>query len=530
MTGISRMAFSFPFLSRYRSAIIGITAIAAACSIFYIQTAASSPLSSSASVTSTSQHAGLRRSNAQRGRRHRREQTSSEADRVEGDETDRLWEEADDLDEPNHTVTSARISPSSEPQAEEDLITELEITGVNPSYEESHTEHESRLLLLYRIAEEQSIKEGYIHRGISCNSCNQLPIRGIRFRCANCFDYDLCEQCEANDQHVKTHVFIKIKVPIPVLGSRRQNPLPVFYPGQPTNHRMHEEHWEHWEFQRLPFSTVMQYARNNDLTHPEVEALWDQFHCLASSPVLGGPFDYDLVISRQTFIQCFVPPGSVRTVATNLIYDCMFNFYDTDRDGIISFSEFLSGIACLTKKSKAEERLRRIFDGYDVRQNGCVDREDFLRMFRAYYALNKELTKEMTIARSNKVWLDEDIIEGSQPISSAFLGGVTINPYLGAGEGKRREETTGDDLIDDGGGMLSEPFNQIDAEGEGGGGENFGREVIYQATQEALNELLDPLFCNGHDRISYEEFRKVFRGREGTKMGFLVAWLDMAIF
>ena len=48
-------------------------------------------------------------------------------------------------------------------------------------------------LLLYYIAQETAKNEGYIHRGITCNSCSAENIRGIRYHCANCADYDLCE-------------------------------------------------------------------------------------------------------------------------------------------------------------------------------------------------------------------------------------------------------------------------------------------------------------------------------------------------
>lgn len=528
------MAFSFSFLSRYRSAILAITAIAAGCTIFYVQTTASSPSSSSASVTSTSQHAGLHRSNAQRGRRRRRDQLSSETERQSREigETDGQSGEAGDPEVQNHSVMSAGNPPSiafvanstqptalmnsftPEPQAEEDLITELEVMSDDSWDAESPTEQKNRLHLLYRIAEEQSIREGYIHRGINCNSCNQLPIRGIRFRCANCSDYDLCEQCEANEPHIKTHVFFKIKVPIPFLGSPRQRPLPVFYPGKPTQPR---------ESQRLPFITVTQYAKENDFTHSEVEALWDQFLCLASPPLLKTSSDDDLAISRQTFQKWFVPPSAIRSAATNLIYDRMFNFYDIDRDGIISFSEFLSGLSCLTKLGKASEKLRRIFDGYDIDQNGWVDRNDFIRMFRAYYALNKELTKEMVMAWGNEL-SDEEVLMGSQPISSAFSGDVATDQHSRAGEGKTQDEN-GDYVIQDGGGILSEPPNDIGDHSEvsaslfesnsnrnPGDAEyrdledsilaeeipeaerDVGREIIYQVTQEALHDLLDPLF------------------------------------
>ena len=566
------MAFSFSFLSRYRSAIIAITAIAAGCTIFYIQTADSSP-------SSTSEHAGLRRSNAQRGRRRRRDQRSSETDRQSGelDERNGQSAQAGDPGFRDYTAASAEILPPTafvasssqptapmdsfapEPGAEEDLTTELEIMSEDPSDRESPTEQKNRLHLLYRIAEEQSIREGYTHRGINCNSCNQLPIRGIRFRCANCSDYDLCEQCEANEPHIKTHVFLKIKVPIPLLGSQRQTPLPVFYPGKLTYPR---------EFERLSFSVVTQHAKENDLTHSEVEALWDQFLCLASPLSVNSSSD-DLAISRQTFDKCFKPTGAVRSAATNLIYDRMFGFYDIDRDGMITFSEFLSGLACLTKPSKADEKLRRIFDGYDIDQDGWVDRRDFLRMFRALYALNKELTKEMVMAWSNE-FMDQDILMGSQPISSAFSGDILPYENSRAGQGKRREQN-GDDIIQDGGGILCEPTiesqsisstssgdvapDETSRAGEGerreengddviqnDGGtlsepssdteveRDVGREVIYQATQEALNELLDPLFRDHPKNITFDDFRAVMIGSARAEMGFVGAWVDMAVF
>ncbi|KAL9049187.1 MAG: hypothetical protein Q9206_005651, partial [Seirophora lacunosa] len=94
------------------------------------------------------------------------------------------------------------------------------------------TQDQNLMNLLYRIAEDKSKKEGFVHRGVICNSCNAMPIRGIRYRCTNCNDYDLCEQCEALQFHDKTHLFYKIRVPAPFLGNPRQ-PQPVWYPGKP---------------------------------------------------------------------------------------------------------------------------------------------------------------------------------------------------------------------------------------------------------------------------------------------------------
>ncbi|XP_036356927.1 next to BRCA1 gene 1 protein isoform X2 [Octopus sinensis] len=53
----------------------------------------------------------------------------------------------------------------------------------------------------------------YWHEGIICDYC-QRTIVGVRFKCGNCPDYDLCEQCEnLTSVHDSTHVFLKLRRP-----------------------------------------------------------------------------------------------------------------------------------------------------------------------------------------------------------------------------------------------------------------------------------------------------------------------------
>jgi len=35
------------------------------------------------------------------------------------------------------------------------------------------------------------------HYGITCDGCQKSPIVGRRFKCLQCFNFDLCEDCEA---------------------------------------------------------------------------------------------------------------------------------------------------------------------------------------------------------------------------------------------------------------------------------------------------------------------------------------------
>jgi len=51
-----------------------------------------------------------------------------------------------------------------------------------------------------------------IHHNIQCDGCGIAPIRGIRYKCGVCADFDLCATCEAKDKHPINHPMIKLKV------------------------------------------------------------------------------------------------------------------------------------------------------------------------------------------------------------------------------------------------------------------------------------------------------------------------------
>lgn len=286
-------------------------------------------------------------------------------------------------------------------------------------------EGQNLLNLLYHIAEDQARRDGYVHRGVTCNSCGAMPIQGIRYRCANCVDFDLCESCESLQVHMKTHLFYKVRIPAPFLGNSRQT-QPVWYPGKP-----------HMLAPTLPRNLAKKFMKETNLENTEIDALWDQFRCLASTSWLDDPNELKMAIDRKTFDRCFVPNTSIRPPPPSLIYDRMFAFYDTNGDNLIGFEEFLKGLANLSNKSM-HERLRRIFNGYDIDRDGYIERKDFLRIFRAYYVLSRELTRDI-IGSMEDDFVDHtsrDVVLGSQPISSAFAGPIPAAHMSRAGEGK----------------------------------------------------------------------------------------------
>ncbi|XP_037933778.1 E3 ubiquitin-protein ligase mind-bomb isoform X2 [Teleopsis dalmanni] len=54
---------------------------------------------------------------------------------------------------------------------------------------------------------------GIKHDGTMCDTCRQQPIFGIRWKCAECINYDLCSICYHGDKHHLRHRFFRITTP-----------------------------------------------------------------------------------------------------------------------------------------------------------------------------------------------------------------------------------------------------------------------------------------------------------------------------
>ena len=319
-------------------------------------------------------------------------------------------------------------------------------------------EGQSLLNMLYHITEEQSRREGYVHRGVSCNGCGLHPIRGVRYRCANCVDYDLCEACETLQQHTRTHIFYKIRIPAPYLGNPRQ-PQPVWYPGRGTAGLP----------SHLSRETRRMFEQRSGFDTPEIDALWDQFRCLAPVEWPDDPHRFGIAIDRDTFDRCFMPTRAAgapprHAPPTLLIYDRMFTFYDTNADGLIGFEEFLLGLAAMRSKNP-DERRRRVFLGYDHDRDGHVARRDFLLMFRAFYALTKELAHDMFAGIEDELLEGGDLratVAGTQPVSAAYTGSIPYPEARRRGEGKAKDAFGENVLMDDRPVILDESLDEGD--------------------------------------------------------------------
>ncbi|KAF2856821.1 hypothetical protein T440DRAFT_463043 [Plenodomus tracheiphilus IPT5] len=260
---------------------------------------------------------------------------------------------------------------------------------------------------LYHIAEDRARQDGVVHRGITCNGCDEKPIRGVRWHCANCVDFDLCSTCEATNSHYKTHIFYKVRIPAPHLNLQRQE---VLYPGKP--HKMSIS-IDPGLKKRLVSETKMEAE--------EIEALWDQFTCLAGSKWHEDPNSVYYALDRRAFNHVFVPRYNTFTAAPNLIYDRIFAYYDTDKNGLIGIDEWIKGIDGM-HTTDVEVKARIVFNGYDIDGDGYVSRRDLLRIFRAFYAMEKEATQNYVAGLTDDYAPRNQMkkIRSSQPLGSGF--------------------------------------------------------------------------------------------------------------
>ena len=58
-----------------------------------------------------------------------------------------------------------------------------------------------------------SSRVGVTHDSISCDECKQTALKGIRWKCFSCVNYDLCHNCYMAGKHNMNHQFMRIDTP-----------------------------------------------------------------------------------------------------------------------------------------------------------------------------------------------------------------------------------------------------------------------------------------------------------------------------
>lgn len=373
------------------------------------------------------------------------------------------------------------------------------------------------LELLHSVATEQCRAEGYIHRGITCNMCHTSPIRGVRYKCANCVDFDICEVCESSEAHNKLHVFIKIRTPIPPLANPRTSLLTAFYPGKHTE-KIHPVTWDE----------VRDLQRRTHFDLVEIQALFEQFKSLSTADTIQGGID------KHVFEQCLGPLG----VDKNMITDRIFSFYDQDQDGWITFPELVCGLSVLCKGT-LDEKITYSFQGYDLDNDGFISRGELRKMFKAYFYLSMELVRDVVRALEEEM-MDQFDDEANKPVSASFTAPIPatstrpeqrVAKHISNSSTSESDPSSSDQNVtmknvedNNASDVSDEQELQARIRQEQDEEEQYWPAVEVMS-QDAIDEMVDKTFQNidkqGSGMISLEEFRD-FVQHDST----LIAWFE----
>jgi Ca2+-binding EF-hand superfamily protein len=274
------------------------------------------------------------------------------------------------------------------------------------------------LSLLYLIAEDQSKRTGYIHRGVSCNFCGATPIKGARYHCSECADVDLCQSCETAQRHDPMHSLLKIKVPIPVMKSPRWI-RKSWRPSACINSRLPL-------LDKLPDQWLYLTAPGGQFDVYELEALHAQFRTLVDVELANDAIPYG--ISQNTLQQIIFGKCNNSLVANRVVQVC-----DRDQDGIISFAEFL-GVVSISRTSARVERLA--FEMFDLSGTGYANKENAKKVIRSWVDFMKTVIATESDGSFIAKRIEEDALSTARPLSATFLADIIPGTFHPAKDAK----------------------------------------------------------------------------------------------
>lgn len=90
-------------------------------------------------------------------------------------------------------------------------------------------------------------------------------------------------------------------------------------------------------------------------------------------------------VDRTSFAQGLAAIG----ITDPLVVEQNFSMFDRDRNGAIDFREFVAGLSVLQRGS-SDEKLKLLFDAYDLDSNGSLDRDEVFAIYKASLSFGKD--------------------------------------------------------------------------------------------------------------------------------------------
>lgn len=111
------------------------------------------------------------------------------------------------------------------------------------------------------------------------------------------------------------------------------------------------------------------YVAETHFTMDEIQAIWFHFRSISSHQETN-------TINPEEF------KGALGMKNATLV-DSLFQVFDTENNGVISFREFICGLSVLSSKSSRDEKISFSFGIYDLDRDGEISRKELFDMLQA---------------------------------------------------------------------------------------------------------------------------------------------------
>ena len=178
-----------------------------------------------------------------------------------------------------------------------------------------------------------------IHFGIKCNECETENIEGIRYKCTICPNFNLCQKCESDTEHIPNHIFLKIRRPL--LKDDLDEKIKIYYyKNGDYNYAVNDKN--------IIFSIE---NKENDILVKQITLInnglkdWESgaiFKCLPDSELKGKDYKIENVVNKNDYIKIEIIFEEMKKNLESFKdeYDVYYQMFNSDDEAFGNITKF----------------------------------------------------------------------------------------------------------------------------------------------------------------------------------------------
>jgi Ca2+-binding EF-hand superfamily protein len=102
-------------------------------------------------------------------------------------------------------------------------------------------------------------------------------------------------------------------------------------------------------------------------------------------------------LSRSNFEKIFRLYNNNESINANKFSKYIYKAFDKDHNGYVDFNEFLLGVTLLSSNDKIVEKLRFVFDIYDLDGDGRINLKEMIKVITCLYDISELSTASLSM-------------------------------------------------------------------------------------------------------------------------------------